>query len=73
MPEALIARVWLSAFAVAWTYVGYPLFITLLARWRPRPHQKGNVLPTASLIIPAYNEEDVIGEKLENALALDYP
>jgi len=73
MPEALIALFWLSAFAVAWTYVGYPLFITLLARWRPRPHQKGNVLPTASLIIPAYNEEDVIGEKLENALALDYP
>ncbi|MGC8946863.1 MAG: glycosyltransferase family 2 protein [Anaerolineae bacterium] len=70
---ALIALFWLSALAVAWTHVGYPLFIILLARWRPRPHQKGEVLPTVSLIIPAYNEEAVIGEKLENALTLDYP
>jgi len=44
MQEALIALFWLSAFAVTWTYVGYPLFITLLAHWRPRPHQKGNIM-----------------------------
>lgn len=73
MQEALIALFCLSAFAVAWTYIGYPLFITVLARWRPRPHRKENILPAVSLIIPAYNEEAVIKEKLENALALDYP
>lgn len=30
-------------------------------------------LPKVSLIIAAYNEESVIGAKVENALALDYP
>jgi cellulose synthase/poly-beta-1,6-N-acetylglucosamine synthase-like glycosyltransferase len=29
--------------------------------------------PTASLIIPAYDEEEVIAAKVANALALDYP
>jgi cellulose synthase/poly-beta-1,6-N-acetylglucosamine synthase-like glycosyltransferase len=29
--------------------------------------------PTVSLIVPAYDEEDVIADKVANALALDYP
>lgn len=73
MPEILMALFWLSAFAVAWTYVGYPFLIRILARWRPRPHRQDNILPAVSLIIPAYNEEAIIRQKLENALALDYP
>ena len=30
-------------------------------------------MPTVSLIVPAYDEEDVIADKVANALALDYP
>lgn len=30
-------------------------------------------LPTVSMVIAAYNEEKVIGEKLENCMAIDYP
>jgi cellulose synthase/poly-beta-1,6-N-acetylglucosamine synthase-like glycosyltransferase len=30
-------------------------------------------LPTVSLIVPAYDEEDVIAAKVANALSLDYP
>ncbi|MFC7079042.1 glycosyltransferase family 2 protein [Halorussus caseinilyticus] len=30
-------------------------------------------LPSVSLIVAAYNEEDVIAEKIENSLELDYP
>jgi cellulose synthase/poly-beta-1,6-N-acetylglucosamine synthase-like glycosyltransferase len=33
----------------------------------------GEGLPTVSLIIPAYDEEQVIAAKVANALALDYP
>lgn len=33
----------------------------------------GEGLPTVSLIVPAYDEEEVIAAKVANALALDYP
>lgn len=35
--------------------------------------QKAEITPTVSLIIAAYNEEKVIGQKIENCLDLDYP
>jgi cellulose synthase/poly-beta-1,6-N-acetylglucosamine synthase-like glycosyltransferase len=37
------------------------------------PVQKADITPVVSLIIPAYNEEKVIAQKIENTLALDYP
>ncbi|HOV48603.1 MAG TPA: glycosyltransferase family 2 protein [Anaerolineae bacterium] len=63
----------LSAFLIFWTYVGYPIFIALLARWRPRPHRREPLELPVTLIVPAYNEEAVIAAKLENLLALEYP
>jgi cellulose synthase/poly-beta-1,6-N-acetylglucosamine synthase-like glycosyltransferase len=33
----------------------------------------GESLPRVSLIVPAYDEEEVIADKVANALALDYP
>mgnify|MGYP003947172407 CR=1 FL=1 len=36
-------------------------------------HLPDSELPLVSLLIAAYNEESVIGERLRNALALDYP
>ena len=70
---ALEIAFWASLAALVWTHLLYPLAIALLARVRPRPVAAADILPTVSLIIPAYNEEDVIEAKLENALALDYP
>ena len=59
--------------AQAFHYVGYPLLLWGLARIRPRPARHGETLPAVSLVIAAYDEAKVIGEKLENSLALDYP
>jgi cellulose synthase/poly-beta-1,6-N-acetylglucosamine synthase-like glycosyltransferase len=59
---------------VVWTHVGYPATAALLARridYRPRRDEAYE--PTVSLIIAAHDEEAVIGERLENALAIDYP
>src|SRR5437016_2094139 len=65
---------WLCTVLLAWTYVLYPLVLTVLARLAPRPTRSdARPEPTISLVIPAYNEEDVIAAKIENALALDYP
>ncbi|HEV2791651.1 MAG TPA: glycosyltransferase family 2 protein [Solirubrobacterales bacterium] len=71
---------WLSAGAIVYTHLGYPLVLWALVRFRgePRPDKRevtgsSPVTPTVSLIVPAYDEEDVIAEKVADALALDYP
>lgn len=64
---------WLSALAVAYTYIGYPVLITALARLIQRPVRAAPIVPSVSLVIPAYNEDQVITQKLENTLALHYP
>ncbi|HSC20886.1 MAG TPA: glycosyltransferase [Solirubrobacterales bacterium] len=80
---------WLSAGAIVYTHLGYPLLLITLTRLTGRdqrrfqssrsysPQKSGNVggeeLPTVSLIVPAYDEEEVIAGKVANALALDYP
>ena len=67
------ALFWLSAFGVFYAFAGYPLTIGLLAWVSPKPVKKDGIAPKVSVIICAYNEEAVIGEKIENSLALDYP
>ena len=64
---------WGSLSALAWTHVLYPLAVAWLARVRPRRVRAGAIEPTVSVIVAAYNEEAVIGRRLENLLALDYP
>ena len=73
MTLALEIVFWISLAALVWTHLLYPLAIATWARLRPWPVAAADILPRVSLIIPAYNEEDVIVAKLENALALDYP
>jgi cellulose synthase/poly-beta-1,6-N-acetylglucosamine synthase-like glycosyltransferase len=71
----LVAEIlfWASLAALVWTHLAYPLVVDLWARIHPWPVAEADVLPSVSLIIPAYNEEAVIVAKLENALALEYP
>src|SRR4051794_19288932 len=64
---------WASIAAILWTHVGYPVAAALLASVRTRPVRKADVVPSVTLIIPAHDEEDVIGARLDNLLALDYP
>jgi cellulose synthase/poly-beta-1,6-N-acetylglucosamine synthase-like glycosyltransferase len=64
---------WLSAAALFYTYVGYPLLLALVSRLRPRAVHRKECAPTVSVIITAYNEERDLASKLENTLALDYP
>ncbi|MCS6870300.1 MAG: glycosyltransferase family 2 protein [Anaerolineae bacterium] len=74
MTALLSLLFWLSAIALFWTYFGYPLLMAVRAKVRARPIQQDeSYLPSITLLIPAYNEADVIREKLENALSLDYP
>ena len=64
---------WLSATALFYTYAGYPLLLALYSALQPRKVRRGEVEPTVSIIITAYNEERDLAAKLENTLALNYP
>lgn len=66
---------WSAVLLLVYTLLLYPLIVAVLARTRrpfvaerrhPRP-------PLVSLIVAAYAEENVIADKVANALALDYP
>lgn len=66
---------------VFYTYLGYGILLYIIIRLKRL--FKGNPLkavlpsdeelPTMTLMICAYNEEDVVAEKMANTLALDYP
>lgn len=56
-----------------YTFIGYPILILFLGRHKKKRTASSPDLPKVSLIICAYNEENIIGTKIENALVLDYP
>ena len=66
---------WICAALVVWVYAGYPLAFAAAARVfgrgavRPEPALR----PSISVIIAAYNEAEVIADRLQNLLALEYP
>ena len=70
----IAALFWLFFVYIIYVYAGYPLLVALLAFTRSKSHsQQVQELPSVTLLITAYNEQSIIGEKLENSLALDYP
>lgn len=71
---------WLCLFIVFYTYIGYGLVLCLLVALKRllKGKPKATVatddeLPQMTLMICAYNEEDIIREKMENIRQLDYP
>ena len=56
-----------------YTYVGYPLLVYLVSVIKPRRIRRGDIEPTVTVLITAYNEEKDLRAKLENTLELDYP
>src|SRR5512143_3634602 len=64
---------WFCILCIAYVYVGYPLLVAVLGRLRRKAEQYPDSTPRISILIAAYNEQDVIASKLENTLSLDYP
>lgn len=72
---------WLALFVVFYTYLGYGIVLYILVKLkelfvkpvkRSLPASDAD-LPEVTLFITAFNEEDVVDEKMENSLELDYP
>ena len=64
---------WVSLALLAYVYVGYPLIAALRARLWPKPRLRAPIEPPISIVVMAHNEEERIGPRIENLLALDYP
>ncbi|MBN1793400.1 MAG: glycosyltransferase family 2 protein [Candidatus Omnitrophica bacterium] len=65
---------WISLSIILYTYFFYPVILLFISDFIKRGVEKDEALePTVTLLIPAYNEEAYIGEKIENSLNLDYP
>lgn len=67
---------YISLFLILYTYVIYPFLLFLFVKifTKKRKKEFGNeYFPKISMIISAYNEEDVISDKISNCLELNYP
>jgi cellulose synthase/poly-beta-1,6-N-acetylglucosamine synthase-like glycosyltransferase len=67
---------WASVALLLYTHVGYWLLLAVLARVRKPVGVVGSGAdspPSVSVIVAAYAEQDVIGERVANLRALDYP
>jgi glycosyltransferase involved in cell wall biosynthesis len=64
----------LSIILIFYVYAGYPLVIFCISMLRHKPVSKDDAyLPSVTILIAAFNEEEVIEATLQNKLALDYP
>ena len=69
---------WISLFIVFYTYIGYGIVLYILVKIKETfrkpihyPIPPDEELPELTLFIAAYNEEDVVDEKMQNCLDLD--
>lgn len=58
---------------LAWTYVGYPVWLWLLARAAPRPVSKRRWQPKVSVCMAVHNGMAHLDAKIDGLLAHDYP
>ena len=64
---------WASFGTLLYIYFGYPAAVTLLARFFGKEPARKEISPSVSLVIPAFDEEVHIRQKIENSLLLRYP
>ncbi len=64
---------WSALGLVAFTYVGYPLVMALLAKLHRRPLQPTAQTPSIDALLVVHDGADLVSAKVANLLALDYP
>jgi cellulose synthase/poly-beta-1,6-N-acetylglucosamine synthase-like glycosyltransferase len=64
---------WGAAAALIYSYLAFPVLVLLRALIRPRPHRRGDISPSVTVVVAAHNEASTIGRKLMSVLEQDYP
>jgi len=74
MTSLLITITLIALFIPVYVYLGYPVLLMVLdSLIKGRAIDRADITPTVSLIVSCYNEVDVIEQKINNSLAIDYP
>jgi len=58
---------------VLYTYFGYPLLLFLITLFKKSKVNKEDITPSVSIIIPVYNQEKIIEDKIKNCLCSNCP
>jgi cellulose synthase/poly-beta-1,6-N-acetylglucosamine synthase-like glycosyltransferase len=69
----LVALLAVGSYCLLHTFLIYPTTLFVTSKLSEESATVSTELPSVALIIAAYNEEDVIAEKIENSLKLNYP
>ena len=69
---------WICMFLVFYTYIGYGIVLWIAVKVKElfspqKVFELPEILPQVTLFITAYNEEEMVDEKMVNCLSLDYP
>ncbi len=65
---------WILVIIILYSYIGYPVFLYILALFKKAPSENTHKnLPDVTLFIAAYNEKQVIDEKVKNCREINYP
>src|SRR5260221_11288037 len=73
---AVALAFWISVALILYTHLGYPLVLRALVALRRTPTLRPGTWeepPRVSLIVAAFDEEEVIAAMIANSFALDYP
>ena len=73
MMSLAVLACWSCAGLLVHVFVGYPLWMWLLARVHPRPVHKRSITPTVTVIIAVHEGSRHIKAKLKNLHSIDYP
>ena len=69
---------WVSLFLIFYTYLGYGIVLFFMIKikriFKGKPVLPSyDNLPSLTIIVAAYNEQDFIEQKIKNTLSLEYP
>ncbi len=74
--SAIALVFWILLALVFYTYLGYGIVLLVLVRIKRlfvKPKKLMEYEPAVTLVVPCFNEEDFIREKVENCFQLNYP
>jgi cellulose synthase/poly-beta-1,6-N-acetylglucosamine synthase-like glycosyltransferase len=71
---------WISLFIVFYAFIGYGLVLFIILKIKRAisgklviPQINYDTLPTCTIVVAAYNEAELIEQKIQNTLSLNYP